>query len=77
MKWRISCRQASRLASDALLAPLPASDSWALRFHLVVCPPCRRFRRQIGAMERRLREMPLPPLPQARKRAIQRLIEGD
>ncbi len=45
--WRIRCRDAAALLTQRLDRPLPVRDTWALRWHLCLCPPCRRFSRQM------------------------------
>ena len=42
-----SCDRSSRLLSDELERPLSRTERTALRFHLVLCRHCRRFRRNI------------------------------
>ncbi|WP_435008682.1 hypothetical protein P12x_005888 [Tundrisphaera lichenicola] len=43
----LRCEEASALASRERDEPLGLVDRLALRGHLLVCLPCRRFRRQI------------------------------
>jgi hypothetical protein len=47
----MNCRHASRLVSDGQDRPLRWLDRWCLRLHLLVCPPCRRFRRAVCWLE--------------------------
>ena len=42
-----TCRQASRLQSDALDKPVSLSRRIGLRFHLLLCKWCRRYGKQI------------------------------
>ena len=46
----LRCEGASELASQALDEPLGLAERLALRGHLLVCVPCRRFRRQLGLL---------------------------
>src|SRR6266550_4022742 len=43
-----SCRDMSRLQSDAMDTPLPLSMRFGVRLHLLVCSWCRRYGRQIS-----------------------------
>jgi len=43
----LRCESASELASRQFDEPLDLADRLALGGHLIVCPACRRFRRQI------------------------------
>jgi predicted anti-sigma-YlaC factor YlaD len=43
-----SCKEASRLASDALNRRLTLRERIALRTHLLICAACRRFEQQIA-----------------------------
>lgn len=42
-----TCREASRLQSEALDRPLPWLKRLGLRFHLILCQWCRRYGKQI------------------------------
>jgi hypothetical protein len=42
-----SCREASRLASEALDHPLAMRQRMALRMHLLMCAACRAYERQL------------------------------
>ena len=46
----LNCRDAAPLVSAAMDEPLSRADRWALRLHLVVCAPCRRYRRQLASI---------------------------
>jgi predicted anti-sigma-YlaC factor YlaD len=52
----IACREATRLASEAIDHPLPFGKRLELRFHLAMCAACRRYRRQIAALDRLVRQ---------------------
>ncbi len=43
----LHCREASALTSQALDAPLALPERLALRGHLLVCGPCRRFQKHL------------------------------
>ena len=76
-----SCRQASRLQSEALDHKLPILQRIGLRIHLFLCKWCRRYGKQIRFLREAAHEHPNelvePPhqkLPEAaRERMKQRL----
>jgi hypothetical protein len=43
----LHCREAAALLSKAQDGELSRVDRWALRLHLLICAPCRRYRRQL------------------------------
>ena len=47
----MTCRQSAILVSRELDAKLPLLSRASLGFHIVMCSSCRRYRRQIGAIE--------------------------
>lgn len=71
-----SCREATRLQSEAMDRPLSLRKRIGLRIHLVLCRWCRRYGKQIGflrsvAHEHEKHEETLPPQnlrPEARER---------
>lgn len=79
-----SCREATRLQSEALDRPLPLRKRIGLKIHLVLCRWCRRYGDQIGflrsvAHEHVKHEETLPPQtlrPEARERMKERLKSG-
>ena len=44
----ISCKKASRLASEQLERKLTLLERFLLRWHLVYCAGCRRMEKQFG-----------------------------
>lgn len=50
-----SCREAVRLANQALDAPLGLRGQLELRVHLVLCSACRAYQRQARALDRLVR----------------------
>ena len=44
----LSCRRASQLLSDAMDRRLSLGQRILLRYHLLVCRACNRFRDQLG-----------------------------
>jgi hypothetical protein len=79
-----SCREASRLQSEALDRPLSFRRRLGLRIHLLLCKWCRRYGRQLTFLRRAAREHPdeiVESLPQtlsveARERIKRRLRSG-
>lgn len=53
-----SCREVTRLGSDALDRSLPFGQRLAVRFHLLICVWCRRYLRQIVFLRRAVRSRP-------------------
>lgn len=52
MKWIVTCKETSMLASRAMDERLPFGDRLALRMHLAICENCARFNRQLQEMRR-------------------------
>jgi len=44
------CKKATRLVSEELDRPLSFWEFVRLRFHLMICYPCRLYRRQVLAL---------------------------
>lgn len=42
-----TCKQASKLISMSLDRPLSWSEKVQLKLHLLICTPCRRFKKQL------------------------------
>ena len=76
-----SCREATRLQSEAMDRPLQLRQRIGLRIHLFLCRWCRRYGRQIGflrsmAHEYEKHNQTLPPQtlrPEAKERMKDRL----
>lgn len=49
---RITCKEASRLLSQAMDRNLPLWERVRLRLHLVACDACRNFSRQLEFLRR-------------------------
>jgi hypothetical protein len=47
----MTCRRAAELISYELDLSLPFHQRAGLRFHTILCGACRRFRRQLGAVD--------------------------
>jgi hypothetical protein len=76
------CREHTVLLSRQLEEPLRSGEAWGLRFHLVLCIGCRRFKRhllQIRKLAQVLMEETLAgeALPEsARRRILAKLKPG-
>ena len=51
----VSCRDASRLLSQAEDRPMTAWERTRVRWHLAVCAMCRAFERQVAFMREAMR----------------------
>jgi len=52
MKWMVTCKETSLLASRAMDERLPFADRLALRMHLAICENCACFNQQLQEMRR-------------------------
>ncbi len=81
----LSCRDASRLQSEALDKELSLSKRLGLSLHLVICKWCRRYGKQIRFLRHAAHEhpenlseaVPQKLSPEARERIKQRLRAGE
>ncbi len=55
------CRDFARLLSETLDHPLEPPQRMRVRFHVVLCGPCRRYGAQISALSALLRAMESRP----------------
>ncbi len=81
MSWMMSCREATRLLSEAQDHPLPWRQRLGLRLHLLMCRLCARYAAQLRFLRRALRRLPREvdrALPEARlgPEARRRILEG-
>jgi hypothetical protein len=51
----VSCKDASRLLSQAEERPMSASQRMRVKWHLAVCGMCRAFERQLAVMREAMR----------------------
>jgi hypothetical protein len=56
MRWMMSCRQASRLTTEASYRALGPLERGLLVFHRSMCGNCRRFAAQMALIDHALRE---------------------
>jgi hypothetical protein len=53
--WKLSCKEATRLMSEARERSLGPGERVALSLHLKVCAGCENFRRQLEFMSDAMR----------------------
>ncbi|MDB6141709.1 MAG: transrane anti-sigma factor [Pseudomonas sp.] len=58
----LTCKQQVAQSSDYLDGRLSFRQQIWMRHHLLICPNCRRFLRQMRLMQATLRLMPEPPV---------------
>lgn len=58
-----SCRRATFLISTSLDRPLTRRERLGLRIHLIVCPACRRYRKQVRRLRAFIAGIPRGGLP--------------
>ena len=54
---RLSCKEASRLLSQAMDRELPLWDRARLRLHLMLCDACNNFDRQVRFLRRAVAQL--------------------
>ena len=54
----LSCKEATRLASQGLDRELALGERIALRVHLAICAGCRNVDRQLSFLRRAIRRLP-------------------
>jgi hypothetical protein len=66
----LTCKEVSQLVSDSMVRELSVGERFVIRFHLLYCGACRRFRLQIRFLRiavrryvRLVQEGQLPDLP--------------
>ncbi|HEX3316356.1 MAG TPA: hypothetical protein VHR72_15765 [Gemmataceae bacterium] len=75
-----SCKYAALLISRSLETPLTWRERLSLRVHLAICGMCRRFRRQIDAIQQAMRRSHSTEerlSEEARERIRKRLQDGE
>lgn len=60
MDMMLSCKEASRLISEALDRKLGLGERFALGFHLALCAGCKRVEAQFRLLRRAMSEIPGP-----------------
>lgn len=56
MRWMMSCREASRLTTEASYRALGPLERGLLVFHRSLCRDCRRFAAQMSLIDQALRD---------------------
>jgi hypothetical protein len=57
---RLTCKEASRLQSEAMDRQLTWTERISLRMHMAACEACTRVSRQLDFLRRALRDYPGP-----------------
>lgn len=58
----LTCKEQVARSSDFLDGQLSVRERFQVRHHLLFCPNCRRFIKQMRLMRATLRAMPEPPI---------------
>ena len=53
--WIFDCSEISRLVSDSMDRKLPLHQRLGIRFHLLMCRHCTRYRKQLLFLRRAIR----------------------
>lgn len=53
----LTCKQASQLVSQSLDRPLSWSERVQLRFHLLICNACQRFKQQLSQLLKAIQQL--------------------
>ncbi len=57
----LTCKEQVARSSDYLDDQLSFREKWMVRHHLMFCPNCRRFMRQMRLMQATLKALPEKP----------------
>jgi len=63
----LTCKEASALVSQSIDRPLPLSERWALRLHLLLCDACTRFKRHVEFLHKAAQRYARRDVPAARQ----------
>ncbi|MFH6567229.1 MULTISPECIES: anti-sigma factor family protein [Pseudomonas] len=69
----LSCKQQVARSSDYLDGQLSFRERLLVRHHLLFCPNCRRFIKQMRLMSAALRKLP-EPLPTDLEQTVERMM---
>ncbi|MCK9801622.1 anti-sigma factor [Pseudomonas chlororaphis] len=58
----LTCQEYVACSSDYLDGQLSLRQRLRVRYHVLLCPDCRRFIRQMRVLQATLRVLPEPPL---------------
>ena len=64
----LSCREVTRLVSDAQERPLGLQDRMSMRMHLLMCSACRNFEDQMTTVRAAMRKLAKSELPDQESR---------
>lgn len=63
----LSCKEATRLMSEAQDRPLKLAEKLSLEMHLLICNGCSRYREQMDFLHQACRQHPARPNPDKEK----------
>lgn len=69
----LTCKQQVAVSSDYLDGQLSFRQRLLVRHHLLFCPNCRRFIRQMRLLRGTLQKLPEPP-PEDLEQAVERMM---
>ncbi|WP_339476891.1 anti-sigma factor family protein [Pseudomonas sp. RL_5y_Pfl2_69] len=69
----LSCKQQVARSSDYLDGQLSVRERLLVRHHLMFCPNCRRFIKQMRLMSAALKKLP-EPLPSDLEQTVERMM---
>ena len=69
----LSCKQQVARSSDYLDGQLSVRERLLVRHHLMFCPNCRRFIKQMRLMSATLKKLP-EPLPSDLEQTVERMM---
>lgn len=59
----LSCAEVTELVTSYLDKRMPFAQRMSFRMHIAMCPPCRRYLRQVRATIALTGKMPAEPIP--------------
>ncbi len=77
-KWNLNCKEATYLTELSKEGKLSMSLRIRLWYHLNVCPPCKRFKKQTLLLAKKLKSLgtiPTHSLENSEKKRLQEQIE--
>jgi hypothetical protein len=63
----LSCKEATRLTSEAQDRDLAMMETLGLELHLMICSGCRRYREQMDFLHQACQHHPVRPAPDEKK----------
>jgi hypothetical protein len=82
--WMFNCKEVTRMVSESMDRSLPFFQRMGIRFHLMMCKFCTRYRKQLLILREAIRlksihdeeiELPISLPPEAKTRIRRLLVE--